>query len=447
MRNNVIRHRQKGAIIVTVALVMLFLLGFMGIALDFGRLFIVKTELQTAMDSCALAAAQELDGNATTALTRARSAGKTAGNLNRVNLQSVNWSGQGQLIDAEITFRNAGYVATTDPATARYAQCQHTQPAIQMFLLKAMGGFSGDAVAYPNTQNVAAMAVATRGSAQSTCPIPIALKPKTGGVAPNYGFAVGEWVTLIHQQNAAAGGEIGWANLDGSNSASETIAELNVGHCGTRIGHRVGTSGVQATIADTWNGRFGIYKNNSGPSQNNPDFTGYGYTLANWPAGRNAYNGASGDRVASGNLPLISAHLSAQNFLTKRLAFASCADTRTVVKGNQNSNSCEGILGNPGVLEFNLNGGFQNPSAAPGNVVGGHRDYGRNRRIVTAPVIDARSIVIDYACMLMLQPLEVPMDIAKLEFIGNAGALNSPCTTSGQAGGLPGAPLVPVLVR
>jgi uncharacterized membrane protein len=42
----------------------------MGIALDFGHLFVVKTELQTAADSCALAAAQELDG-ASDALNRA----------------------------------------------------------------------------------------------------------------------------------------------------------------------------------------------------------------------------------------------------------------------------------------------------------------------------------------------------------------------------------------
>lgn len=56
MHSIVNRHRQDGAVIVTVALVLLFLLGFMAIALDFGHLFVVKTELQTAMDSCALAA-------------------------------------------------------------------------------------------------------------------------------------------------------------------------------------------------------------------------------------------------------------------------------------------------------------------------------------------------------------------------------------------------------
>ena len=427
MRSFVGRRRQGGSVIVTVSLAMLFLLGFMGIALDFGRLFIVKTELQTAMDSCALAAAQELDGNATTALTRARSAGKTAGNLNRVNMQSVNWSGQGQLVDAEIIFRNADYSVTTNPATARYAQCQHTQPNIQMFLLRAMGAFIGDAAAYPNTQNVAAMAVATRGSAQSTCPIPVALKPKAGGVAPNYGFVPGEWVTLINQQNAAVGGQIGWANLDGSNSASETTAELS-GRCGTRIGDTLGTPGVQATIADTWNGRFGIYKSNSGPSQNNPDFTGYSYTLSSWPAGQNAYNG----------MPGAGAPASSQNFVTKRAAYASCADIGTNVKG---ANSCESITG------LSLNGGFQNPLAAPGNMMGGHKDYGRNRRIVTLPIINASSGVIGFACMLMLQPLSVPMSDAKLEFLGNAGSTNSPCTTSGLAGGSTGGPLVPVLVR
>src|SRR6187200_3158537 len=83
-----LKRRQTGAVILTVALTMLFLLGFMGIALDFGHLFVVKTELQTASDSCALAAAQELD-RAADELTRATNAGITAGNLNKVNFQGT----------------------------------------------------------------------------------------------------------------------------------------------------------------------------------------------------------------------------------------------------------------------------------------------------------------------------------------------------------------------
>ena len=112
MRRAIRRSQQKGAVIVTVALLLLMLLGFIGFALDFGKLFVVKGELQTAMDSCALAAAQELDLQPT-AIDRARSAGRTAGNLNAVNFQSGSWSGQGQLVDAEITFRDPDYNPTT----------------------------------------------------------------------------------------------------------------------------------------------------------------------------------------------------------------------------------------------------------------------------------------------------------------------------------------------
>lgn len=412
-------HRQRGAMIVTAALLLLFLLGFMGIALDFGHLFVVKTELQTAVDSCALAAARELDKQGS-AITRAKSAGQTAGNANRVNMQSATWSGQGQIVATEITFRDAAYASTIDPAVAVYAQCAHSQPNIKMWLMQALGAFSGDTAGNPATRSVAASAVATRASAQTACPIPVAAKPKPGGTAPNYGFAVGEWVKLIQAQNAAVGGQIGWANLDGSNSASETEAELN-GRCGTRVGDTLGTPGVQTSVADVWNQRFGIYKNSGDPSVGRPDYTGYAYTPLNWPAQFNAYNGPPNGGV--------------QNFLAKRAAFASCADTGTKVNG---SGSCESITG------LSLNG-FQK-LANPGNVAGGHMQYGLDRRFVTVPVIDGGNHVIDYLCMLMLQPLSIPMTDVQLEFRGNAGAAGSPCTTGGLAGGSAG-PLVPVLVR
>ncbi|MFS2101617.1 pilus assembly protein TadG-related protein [Variovorax sp. Varisp85] len=417
-----LHHRQGGAMIVTAALLMLFLLGFMGIALDFGHLFVVRTELQTAVDSCALAAARELDKQGS-AITRAKSAGQTAGNANRVNMQSATWSGQGQIVATEITFRDAAYASTIDPLVATYAQCVHTQPNLVIWLMKAMGAFSGNAAAYPATGSVAASAVATRASAQTTCPIPVALKPKPGGVAPNYGLNVGDWVKLIQAQNASAGGQIGWANLDGSNSASETESELN-NHCGTKVGDTLGTPGVQTSVADVWNQRFGIYKNSGDPSVGRPDYTGYAYTALNWPAQFNAYDGPAPGSPAT-----------AQNFLTKRAAYASCADTGTKVNG---ANSCESITG------LSLNS-FQK-LAAPGNVAGGHKQYGLDRRIVTVPVIDGGNHVIDYACMLMLQPLQIPMSDTWLEFRGNAGSAGSPCTTSGLAGGAAG-PLVPVLVR
>jgi Flp pilus assembly protein TadG len=418
------RKRQRGAVIVTVCLFLLFLLGFMGIALDFGHLFVVKSELQTATDSCALAGAQELDGQSD-ALTRATSAGLTAGNLNQVNFQSATWSGKGRLTAADISFRDAGYATTTSPSAARYVECRHTQPGVPMWLLQALGAVTRDSTTFPATHDVVAQAVATRASAQTTCPVPIALKPKAGGVPPNFGFSVGEWVTLLMSPGASTNGQIGWANLDGSNNAAETVAEMN-GSCGTKIGDTLGTPGVQATVADVWNGRFGIYKNSGGPSENPPDFTGYAYTTTNWPAAANAFDGAPGAGGAA----------TAANFAAKRLAFASCDDTGTRLRG---ANSCESITG------LSLNS-FTKVATPGSGASGGFAQYGTNRRLVTIPVIDGGSRVTGFACMLMLQPIPIPMADVKLEFRGNAGALGSPCTTNGLPGGSAG-PLVPVLVR
>src|SRR3954468_3392866 len=149
-----LQRRQRGAVILTVALALLFLLGFMGIALDFGHLFVVKTEMQTAMDSCALAAAQELDG-AADALTRASNAGVTAGNLNRVNFQG----GASGVIANDVTFSDTligAYGHTFAPiANARYAKCTHTRNGILPWMLQAMQAFSGNA-AYGATRGVMA---------------------------------------------------------------------------------------------------------------------------------------------------------------------------------------------------------------------------------------------------------------------------------------------------
>lgn len=397
------RRQQHGAIIVTAALALLLLLGFMGIALDFGRLFIVRTELQTALDSCALAAARELNKQPD-AISRAVSAGAAAGNLNGVNLQSANWSGQGQITAADVSFRDASYLSTTSATAAVYSQCTHTQSNISIWLLKALGAFSGNSTNFPATGNVGAYAVATRASAQSACPIPVALQAKTpGATKPDYGYTAGDWLTLLAKSNS--GSAFGWANLDGSNSASETANELN-GHCGTKLGDTLGTPGVQASIVEIWNYRFGIYKNSSGPSVGRPDYTGYIYNTSTWSAGRSAYNGSSG---------------STPNFLAQRLAFTPCGS---------NPAQC----GQQG-------GGFSSVATSAQL-----KTYGADRRIVTVPIVNTSRNVVDFACMLMLEPMAIPVNDVKLEYLGNASATGSPCTTSGLAGGSAG-PLVPVLVR
>jgi Flp pilus assembly protein TadG len=417
------RRRQRGAVILTVALMMIFLLGFVGIAVDLGRAFVVQGELQTAMDSCALAAAQELDG-AADAITRAKYSGVTAGNVNRVQMQSDDWGGKGQLLDTEVTFLDEDYAATTSATDARYAACAHVQSDLQTWLLGALRAVSGSST-YPSTLDIGARAVATRGVARTACPLPLAIKPKSWSdtAANDFGFTVGEWVTLLTGPGEATNGNIGWANLDGSNSASETADELN-GHCGTAIGAQLGTPGAQVSVVDIWNTRFGIYKDkNPDYTQltERPDYTGYAYTPANWPDAFNAYDGTPSAGPAS-------------SFKQQRLAFASCGDSSTDVA------DCESITG------LTLNS-FKS-LAAPGQVAGGHRQYGMNRRLVLVPVVTEAMKVQDFACMLMLQPLSIPLaPSVQLEYRGLASLPSTPCSTSGLPGAGGAGALVPTLVE
>lgn len=392
----------------TVALTLLLLLGFMGLAIDLGHLFVIRTELQTAMDTCALAAAQEMDGQPDS-LERGKNAGITAGNLNAVDMQSATWSGKAQLGVGDIAYLDQAYLETNTVADVRFVRCAHTQADTATPLISTLSAFTGSP-AYASTMGVSASAIATLAPSQSACPIPLALRPKPGGTRPDYGFSPGEWVALLSKATFT-NGQIGWANLDGSNSAAETTAELN-GRCGTRVGDQLGTPGVQSAVIDNWNARFGIYKNNGGPSVDHPDFTGVVYTSTNWAQQRNALG----------------------DFMQKRQTFTSCGTNITTVA------ACETNTG------LTLNSFKSLATPGPNGEL---RQYGTNRRLVAVPVVDDGLKVVDFACMLLLQPIPSPFsknNDVMLEYVGNASVRGSPCTGSGLPGGTTG-PLVPALVR
>ncbi|HEX9802686.1 MAG TPA: pilus assembly protein TadG-related protein, partial [Gammaproteobacteria bacterium] len=66
---------QHGYVLVMLVLVLVVLLGIAALALDLGRLYVLRTEMQNAVDAAALAAAAELNAQEG-ALTRAEAAGR-----------------------------------------------------------------------------------------------------------------------------------------------------------------------------------------------------------------------------------------------------------------------------------------------------------------------------------------------------------------------------------
>ena len=415
------KPRQKGAVIITSMLALLGLLGFMGIATDFGHLFVVKTELQTAADSCALAAVQELDGGSD-ALVRATRAGTRAGNLNKVNFQGASAG----LVDADVTFSDAlrgSYSATFTPvANAKYAKCTSTKGGMAPWLLQAFTAASGNS-AFSATQGVSALGVATRTPSDSACAIPVQIRPKTGGTAPNYGYTPGEWIPSLFDETPGASsaigpGQFGWANLDGSTNATATKNELKGnGYCNLKTGDLIGTSGRKFGVSEEWNSRFGLYKSGGGvgnPVITNaaPDTTGYSYTNINWPTRRNAVG----------------------DFLARRADFRSYGDLiDTRARGNL-------------ITGLNLPGAYNDNNM--GTHAAGPRalaTFGASRRLVLAPIV-ASTTLTDWACVLMLHPIDKPTTTIYLEFVGNARAISSPCASAGKPGGSNG-PLVPALVQ
>lgn len=406
---------QRGAVAIIVGICIVVLVGMIGLVVDMGHLFVFKTELQNAADSCALAAAKELDGGSD-ALSRAQSAGITVGQQNKTDLQGAAVSISPANIKFSATLSpNSNYLtlaAGANPATAKYAMCTLNRNGIQMWFMQVMG---------LGNQTVAAEAVATLAPSQTACAIPIGVCSQ--GSAPSFGLVTGKWYSGKFSAGGGGTGSYDWIDFTPPGGGASELKDLlaGVGQCNLPpVGTPVGEQGQVVGLTDAWNSRFGVYKN-GGPYNATtaaPDFTGVAYTPATWPHAnaatpQNAYSGTPD----SGSTP---------NYLAAQTA-------RTPYQ----STDPAGV----GLPPFRA------------STVATHTQYGANRRIAVAPVVDCSALssptqtvpVLAYACVFMLNPISGPTDVI-LEARGLANSPSSPCASFGLPGGTFG-PLVPVLVQ
>jgi hypothetical protein len=421
-----ISSRQKGGVLILVGISIAVLVGFLGIVVDLGRLFVTKTELQSAMDACALAAAAELKPGVNPpdmeSITRAVSAGITAGTRNKIGFQSAaatitaaDFYFSDRLSDNSTTFP-FGYVQSglADPATARYVLCARSEGGIATWFMQVLESFLGQA-STPDT--VGAWATATLQPAQLSCAIPIGVCTLPGATPsdPFAGMTAGKWLSSKLENSAT--GSYSWIDFSpNAGGASEAAALMTgSGQCSVpTVGTLVGQQGNIESLDKAWNTRFGLYKGADTSSTATPDYTGYAYTPLNWPSQFNAFGGTS----ATGN----------PNFQTAR--------------GSHNTYQSTPGQGYLSTTSTDL--------AAKG----------ADRRLVVVPIVDCAAWaasnpqtvpVLGYACVLMLHPMTHTSDPLYsedvwLEFRGKASDPTSPCNTSGVAGGTAG-PLVPVLVH
>ena len=424
------RCQQRGAVVLVFALTLLVLIGFAGLAIDLGRFFVIKSELQNAVDACALAAATQLSPgqNNPAALSNAVAYGRVfstggTGNIGAIK-NMANFQSEVVAIAADqITFSDT-LDGTYQPSaganfnTAAYAKCTYPLAGLPIFFMRVLNPLL-------STQTVGAMAAATLAPSSSNCAIPIGVcKVPGSSAANNFGHTPGDWLSARKPYGT---GNFGWIDFTPPAGGASELADLltGSGQCALKTNDTVGEQGVIQSLDIAWNSRFGLYKGTTNLANAPPDKTGYAYSQdKNWPSGRDAYQGSS--TVAG-----------AVNYL-----FASTSALYSSYQGDT-------PLGMP-------TQGYKNATPAE------HQEYGRkNRRLAVAPVVDcsvwntsgsAQPAMEGWACVLMLNPIAAGTpkspevwDTPVLEFLGLSTTPGSPCATAGAAGRF--GPLVPVLVQ
>ena len=380
------RPYQRGAVAVAFILLAVLLLGFVGLGLDVGRLYVSKTELQNAADACALAAAGALTGANVDQLVAAEDFGTEAAGRNRVGMQASAAS----VDEDDITFSDTldgsyqSRSAATDAGVElnmRFVRCTLEEANIPLLLLQVINLLPGQGIS-PGTAR--ATAVATLSPSVSNCALPLAICKKPGSSEPDFGYVRGEWLLGRFDPPANLTGKFKWVEFPGFERTPDLAGLIGgSGQCDlSDTLELTPATGAINSLVDVWNWRMGVMKA-SGPPAGAfvPDFTGYAYTPVNWPAAFNAF----------------------EDFTAKR-------------GSNTPWNSLP-----------DLGGGWQ-ATTSEVHAAGG------DRRLVVGPVVDCSGWdsggteaqeILGWACYLMLNPVSNPNMDMGLEYRGPASDIAS----------------------
>ena len=411
------QKKQKGSVSIIIALSMTVLVGFVGIALDLGKLYVVKSELQNSADACALAAAQALTGTSLKQLDIAEAAGITTGLRHKLLFQSrsVALSTNQNVAfgdSAQGSYVSKAGLTNNEILAKHYVRCTVNSGEIDNWFIEVLNLIPGVAI---GKQQVNASAIAGLKPSMSTCAIPIGIcSANLSASTP-----VGTWIQAGISGGGNLTGNFRWIDFSPpKGGASELAGWLKAdGACELPVvGKSVGQTGNISSLSDEWNSRFGIYKGSVRPEDAKPDLSGYAYTDAasSWPSKFNA-------------LP---------DFISKRSAnVAYQGDTLAKLK-------TQGTIKDSNYL----------------------RAYGAERRLMIAPVVDCNGFgggsavapITGWACVFLLHPMNngsgggqnsTGSGLMFLEYEGNASKPGSPCATTGMPGGSGNGPLVSTLIK
>jgi hypothetical protein len=437
---------QQGVAAIIVGLSIFVLMGFAGLVVDLGRLFVAKAELQTAVDSCALAASRHIKLGTTAQLQLATAVGIATGNRHRAVFQNdeLAFTAPNVTFSSTLdgTYESAG---VADPATTAFVRCEYAKESIAHSFMQVLGISYG---------RVTASAKASLTPSIAVCMLPLALCSESKAVVgSSASFTPGMW----YQGNACPGGKCNdngqingsfrWVRLPGDSGASDLKGRIEEsGACEVIPADTVlqSENGNMKTLQSSLNTRFGIYENSY--LQGNklkadappPDRVGYAYYPANSPLTDSGSPWVNPD----GTTPAY------PDYEVKWVATSNGATPFSYQVTQANELRTGAVTGLP------ISG---NPEVLTGNNLYSQSADSR-RRLMMMPVTtcgagglaDASGTkstpIEEWACVFLLHPMDESGNF-RVEYIDAANTGTSPCGTGGAPGPGGTGPLVPGLVQ
>lgn len=233
------RKREHGFVLVIMAVAAVVIAGFLGLAVDLGRMYITKNEAQAFVDAGALAAAEKLDGTSD-GVTNAQTAATSLGN--KWNFGTTAFTGT----TVEVATSSAGPWTSAgsppSPATNYMYVRVTANTSVHLYFTPVVVNWAGSSQtsATVKAMGAAAQLPVTTLNTGAFPFSPIAFDGPSGGNQPasnNWGFVAGQEYTMRYQSNGKGecGGDAGdvqhrKAQEDrgywGSDSAATDTAEI-----------------------------------------------------------------------------------------------------------------------------------------------------------------------------------------------------------------------------
>jgi Flp pilus assembly protein TadG len=208
-------NKKRGFVLLVTAVAMFVLVGMLGLAVDLGRVYIIKNEAQAYADVAAISAARHLNGKQS-GIDAANA--EVAGSTNSWNFGTQAFTSSTRTVEFAKSSSGPWDPAPSNPLSG-YGYVRVTaSPVLNLAFMPAVGASS--------TQQVRAQAVA--GVVPETFPAG-GYMPFTpfahSGADPNFGFTIGEeygflWPGNINNRNNACEGDrAGWPAYDFSDNS------------------------------------------------------------------------------------------------------------------------------------------------------------------------------------------------------------------------------------